>query len=76
MSAPPGLEPALVGSVLVDAGYIPPRSRGEARAIDVSRLDADLLDDASLRGEREILLPRLKNQNLRPSRSLRLDHGS
>src|SRR5437762_1294038 len=35
------LEPALVGSVLVEAGYLPPRSRGDARAIDVSPLDAD-----------------------------------
>jgi AraC-like DNA-binding protein len=43
-----GLEPALVGSVLVEAGYLAPRSRGEVRAIDVSPLDANLLD-ATLR---------------------------
>jgi AraC-like DNA-binding protein len=38
------LDPALVGSVLVEAGRLPPRGQADVRAIDVSTLDADLLD--------------------------------
>ncbi len=38
------LDPTLVGSVLVEAGQPAPRGNGGARAIDVSRLDAGLLD--------------------------------
>lgn len=42
------LDPALVGSVMVEIGIPAPRSRGDAKAIVVSALDADLLD-ATLR---------------------------
>ena len=42
------LGPALVGSVMVEIGIPAPRSRGDAKAIVVSALDADLLD-ATLR---------------------------
>jgi AraC-like DNA-binding protein len=39
------LDPQLVSSVMAEAGYtVSPRSAAVARAIDVSRLDADLLD--------------------------------
>ena len=38
------LDPALVGSVMVEAGHLSSRSQGDVRAIDVSPLDADLLD--------------------------------
>jgi AraC-like DNA-binding protein len=38
------LDPSLVGSVMVEAGYLASRSAGDARAMDVSPLDADLLD--------------------------------
>jgi AraC-like DNA-binding protein len=38
------LDPTLVGSVMVEAGHISPRRHGNARAINVSLLDADLLD--------------------------------
>jgi AraC-like DNA-binding protein len=38
------LDPALVGSVLVEAGHFSPRSQADARAINVSPLDASLLD--------------------------------
>ena len=38
------LDPALVGSVMVEAGYPVPRGQSSVRAIDVSPLDADLLD--------------------------------
>jgi AraC-like DNA-binding protein len=38
------LDPALVGSVLVEAGHLPPRRHAEVRAINVSPLDASLLD--------------------------------
>ena len=39
------LDPALVASVMLEAGLPPPRREaGSARAIDVSLLDADLLD--------------------------------
>jgi len=38
------LDPALVGSVLVEADLPSPRGEGEVKAIDVSPLDASLLD--------------------------------
>ena len=38
------LDPALVGSVLVEAGHLAPRGRDDVRALDVSPLDAELLD--------------------------------
>ncbi|HEY9628121.1 MAG TPA: AraC family transcriptional regulator [Coleofasciculaceae cyanobacterium] len=38
------LDPALVGSVMVEAGHSSSRSRADIKAIDVSPLDANLLD--------------------------------
>jgi len=38
------LEPAVVGSVMVEAGVPAPRSPADARAVTVSALDVDLLD--------------------------------
>lgn len=38
------LDPALVGSVMVEAGHLSSRSRADVKAIDVSPLDANLLD--------------------------------
>ena len=38
------LDPALVGSVMVEAGHLSSGNRGDARAVDVSPLDANLLD--------------------------------
>ena len=38
------LSPTLVGSVMVETGYTLPPNRADVRAIDVSLLDADLLD--------------------------------
>jgi AraC-like DNA-binding protein len=38
------LDPTLVGSVMVEAGHSSPRSHADVRAIDVSPLDASLLD--------------------------------
>jgi AraC-like DNA-binding protein len=38
------LDPTLVGSVLVEAGHLTPRSQSAVTAIDVSPLDAGLLD--------------------------------
>ena len=38
------LDPALVGSVMVEAGHLSSPSRGDVRAIDVSPLDESLLD--------------------------------
>lgn len=40
------LDPAVVGSVLVEVGQVAPRRPAPMTAIDVSRLDADLLDSA------------------------------
>jgi len=40
------LDPTLVGSVMVEAGHVSPRSYAAVRAIDVSSLDASLLDAA------------------------------
>ena len=42
------LDPALVASVMVEMGQLPPRSQTPVRAIEVSTLDAELLD-ATLR---------------------------
>jgi AraC-like DNA-binding protein len=39
-----GLDPALVGSVMVEAGYPAPREHAAVRAFDVSPLEAGLLD--------------------------------
>jgi AraC-type transcriptional regulator N-terminus len=38
------LDPTLVGSVMVEAGHPSARSRAEVKAIDVSPLEAKLLD--------------------------------
>jgi AraC-like DNA-binding protein len=38
------LDPAIVGSVMVEAGLPSPRGHASAKALDVSPLDADLLD--------------------------------
>ena len=38
------LDPTLVGSVMVEAGYPSPQNRANVKAIDVSPLDAPLLD--------------------------------
>lgn len=38
------LDPTLVSSVMVEAGHLAPRSHADVRAINVSPLDADLLD--------------------------------
>lgn len=38
------LDPALVGSVMIEAGRLPPRGSSAVKAIDVSPLDAGLLD--------------------------------
>ncbi|MEA2563434.1 MAG: hypothetical protein QOH06_4938 [Acidobacteriota bacterium] len=38
------LDPALVGSVMVEAGHLSSGGRGDVRAIDVSPLEANLLD--------------------------------
>jgi AraC-like DNA-binding protein len=40
------LDPTLVGSVMVEAGHAAPRSHSAVKAIDVSPLDAGLLDAA------------------------------
>jgi AraC-like DNA-binding protein len=40
------LDPALVGSVMVEAGHLSSRDRGDVRALDVSPLAAGLLDEA------------------------------
>ena len=51
------LDPTLVGSVLVEAGHLAPRSQSAVTAIDVSPLDAGLLD-AAVRLVRLIDTPR------------------
>lgn len=38
------LDPAIVTSVMVESGFVEPRGDGSAKALDVSTLDADLLD--------------------------------
>lgn len=42
------LDPALVTSVLVESGYVPAQGDGSVKAVDVSRMEAELLD-ATLR---------------------------
>ena len=42
------LDPALVGSVMVEAGHLLLRNQGDVRAIDVSPLDASLRQHARL----------------------------
>jgi AraC-like DNA-binding protein len=39
-----GLDPSVVAQVLVESGAVQPRGDGGVRAVDVSALDADLLD--------------------------------
>jgi AraC-like DNA-binding protein len=63
------LDEALVGSVMVEAGLPTPRSQGDAKAIVVSNLDADLLD-ATVRlvrlmdspAEARVLVPLVKRE--------------
>lgn len=63
------LDPTLVGSVLVEAGYVAPRSQAAMTAIDVSPLNAGLLD-ATVRlvklldtpSDARFLLPLLKRE--------------
>jgi AraC-like DNA-binding protein len=38
------LDPALVGSVMVEAGHLASRNQGDVRALDVSPLDTNLMD--------------------------------
>ncbi len=40
------LDPVMVGSVLMDAGYLPTRKSKSVRAVNVSKLDENLLDAA------------------------------
>ena len=60
-----GLDPALVGSVMVEAGYPAPGDRAAVRAFDVSPLDAGLLD-AVLRLLRLLDSPAEEAHFLRP----------
>jgi len=60
-----GLDPALVGSVMVEAGYPAPREHAAVRAFDVSPLDAGLLD-AVLRLLRLLDAPAEEAHFLRP----------
>jgi AraC-like DNA-binding protein len=63
------LDPTLVGSVMVEAGYPSPQSRTNVKAIDVSPLDTSLLD-AVVRlvrlldtpAEAPVLMPLLKRE--------------
>ncbi|MDB5074530.1 MAG: transcriptional regulator, AraC family [Chloroflexi bacterium] len=69
LSARVDLDPALVGSVMVEAGVPAPRSQTDAKAVVVSPLDADLLD-AMLRlvrlidspAEARVLAPLVKRE--------------
>ena len=60
-----GLDPALVGSVMVETGYPAPGDRAAVRAFDVSPLDAGLLD-AVLRLLRLLDSPAEEAHFLRP----------
>ncbi len=60
-----GLDPALVGSVMVDAGHPAPREHAAVRAFDVSPLDEGLLD-AVVRLVRLLDLPAEEADFLRP----------
>lgn len=59
------LDPALVGSVMVEAGHLSSRNQGDVRALDVSPLDADLLD-ATVRLMRLLDTPPAEARVLRP----------
>lgn len=59
------LDPALVASVMVEAGHLSSRSQGDVRALDVSPLDADLLD-ATVRLVRLLDTPPAEARVLRP----------
>ncbi|MFL6262803.1 MAG: AraC family transcriptional regulator [Thermoanaerobaculia bacterium] len=61
------LDPALVGSVMVEAGHLSSRNGGDVRALDVSPLDAELLD-ATVRLVRLLDSP-AEERVLRPSDS-------
>jgi AraC-like DNA-binding protein len=58
------LDPALVGSVMVEAGHLSSQNRGDVRAIDVSPLDPSLLD-ATVRLARLLASP-AEERVLRP----------
>jgi AraC-like DNA-binding protein len=60
-----GLDPALVGSVMVEAGHPAPGEKAAMRAFDVSPLDAELLD-AVLRLVRLLDAPAAEARFLRP----------
>jgi AraC-like DNA-binding protein len=60
-----GLDPALVGSVMVEAGHPAPGEKATMRAFDVSPLDAGLLD-AVLRLVRLLDAPAAEARFLRP----------
>jgi AraC-like DNA-binding protein len=60
-----GLDPALVGSVMVEAGHLAPGEKAAVRAFDVSPLDAGLLD-AVLRLVRLLDAPAEDARFLRP----------
>jgi AraC-like DNA-binding protein len=60
-----GLDPALVGSVMVEAGHPAPGEKAAVRAFDVSPLDAGLLD-AVLRLVRLLDAPAAEARFLRP----------
>jgi AraC-like DNA-binding protein len=60
-----GLDPALVGSVMVEAGHPAPGEKAAMRAFDVSPLDAGLLD-AVLRLVRLLDAPAAEARFLRP----------
>ena len=63
------LDPTLVGSVMVEAGYLSSRNRAEVKAIDVSPLDVNLLDAVvrlvrliDFPGEAHVLAPLIKRE--------------
>jgi AraC-like DNA-binding protein len=60
-----GLDPALVGSVMVEAGHPAPGEKAAVRAFDVSPLETDLLD-AVLRLVRLLDAPAAEARFLRP----------
>ncbi len=59
------LEPALVGSVMVEAGHLASRGAADVRALDVSLLDAELLE-ATVRLVRLLDSPPAEVRVLRP----------
>lgn len=60
-----GLDPALIGSVMVEAGHLAPKDQAVVRAFDVSPLDEGLLD-AVLRLVRLLESPAEEAHFLRP----------